>query len=92
MGAILSILFLSFIMQFIPFFAVGWLLKGWRPFLASFVGTSIFIFVIKAIPAGIVSFAIAYFVGVAMYALGGRVRTGKSTDEILSGKPVEENV
>lgn len=86
MGTIIAMFIGLVALTFLPTLAIGWLLKGWRPYLAScliFVGFLVFHPNVNFHP--IASF-LHYFVIVALYALGGKVRTGKSTDQILSGK------
>ena len=90
MGTIVAILFLSFALQFIPFLALGWFLRGWRPYFMSLVGMVLFVFVLHAVPFHWLTFIIGYFLGVGLYAQGGKLRTGKSTEELLSGSAKSE--
>jgi hypothetical protein len=86
MGTILSILLLSAALQLIPFMFFGWLLKGRRPYLMTFVGLLVFTFILHAVPFHWLTFILQYLLGMALYAVGAKIRTGKSTEAIFQGE------
>jgi hypothetical protein len=83
MTVILGILFFSFLFGLLPFFAVGWLFAGWRPFLMTTALCALAFFVFKTWTFGWLFLPFGYFMALAGYLAGGKVRTGKEVDEIL---------
>ena len=90
MGTIVSVLFLSFALQFIPFFGLGWLLKGTSPWITCFIGLLVYVFVFHVVDLHWFAFIIMYFVAIAWYCLGAKVRTGKNHEELLSGQVAKD--
>ena len=86
MGGILSMLFGLIILTFAPAFLLGWIFKGWRPFIMSLFILLFFLWVHPNVKLHIIATPIHFLVVFALYGLGAKVRTGKSESEILGSK------
>lgn len=91
MGGLLTILVALIAISFLPVIFVGWLFKGRRPYLTSVFILAVFILLSSRIAFHPIASVIHYFVVVALYVVGGKIRTGKSEEELLSGGNTEEN-
>ncbi|WJY19635.1 hypothetical protein QQS45_05285 [Alteriqipengyuania flavescens] len=85
MGGFLAILVGLIALSFLPVIAAGWLFAGRRPYLVSALLLAAFIFLSSHVEFHPIASIIHYFVVVALYVVGGKIRTGKGTDELLSG-------
>ena len=87
---IIAILVGLIAITFIPVILIGWIMKGWRPYLMSALILAIVIAFSSRIAFHPIASFIHYFVVVAMYVIGGKLRTGKSENELLSGSTEEK--
>lgn len=86
MTSILGVLVFSVILVMIPFALGGWLLAGWRPFIATLVLWAIAVFVFQLWSFGWFYIPFQYLIALAGYAYGGKLRTGKKIEQVLDGE------
>lgn len=49
LAGIFGFALMSFALQFIPFFGLGWLLKGWKTVPFCFFATVVYVFIFRAV-------------------------------------------
>jgi hypothetical protein len=80
---ILGWILAGLVMVMLPFFLFGWLLKGWRPFVTTLVLWTIAVFVFSLWQFAWWAVPFQYFIALAGYLAGAKIRTGKELEELL---------
>jgi hypothetical protein len=70
-------------MVMLPFFLIGWLLKGWRPFATTLFLWTVAVFVFSLWQFSWWAVPFQYFIALSGYLAGAKIRTGKELEELL---------
>ena len=89
MGGLITLLIGIIAITFLPSFVFGLIFKAWRPFLMSFGILLFFIWAHPSVKFNVIGSPIHYFTILALYVAGGKLRTGKSEKELMSGAASE---
>lgn len=87
MAVILGWVAFSVALVMLPFWVMGWLFAGWRPFLVPLVLWGLAVFVFQMWSFGWLYLPFQYLLAVAGYSHGGTVRTGKKVEQLMNPSP-----